>query len=226
MSEAQGESLEHPATAATRPKPEVRTTWKTVPTQSLPCSHLVQTITTICYSRSLVCHRSPFYTLRERDPWSQVRVPPFRSRTLRLNILQQPRYVIANDLSNVACEAMRRNVELNDLHEKEEATAESSTAQVKREAKIRVNEGDAWCVLSYIYILRGRSSCESTLMYNHRAPKNRVDVVDLDPYGTAAPFIDAAVQCVNDGGKTTLVILLSVLSDDIPETRPTLCHLY
>jgi len=28
----------------------------------------------------------------------------------------------------------------------------------------------------------------------------RVDVVDLDPYGTAAPFIDAAVQAVNSGG--------------------------
>ena len=38
-------------------------------------------------------------------------------------------------------------------------------------------------------------------MYNHREEKKRVDVVDLDPYGTAAPFIDAAVQCVNDGGK-------------------------
>ena len=37
-------------------------------------------------------------------------------------------------------------------------------------------------------------------MYNHRALKDRVDVVDLDPYGTASPFIDAAVQCVNDGG--------------------------
>ena len=40
----------------------------------------------------------------------------------------------------------------------------------------------------------------SALMYNHRTPKDRVDVVDLDPYGTAAPFIDSAVQCVNDGG--------------------------
>ena len=43
--------------------------------------------------------------------------------------------------------------------------------------------------------------CSSSLMYNHREEKKRVDVVDLDPYGTAAPFIDAAVQCVNDGGK-------------------------
>jgi len=37
-------------------------------------------------------------------------------------------------------------------------------------------------------------------MYSHREEKRRVDVVDLDPYGTAAPFIDAAVQSVNDGG--------------------------
>ena len=42
----------------------------------------------------------------------------------------------------------------------------------------------------------------SALMYNHRPEKLRVDVVDLDPYGTAAPFIDPAVQCINDGGLT------------------------
>jgi tRNA (guanine26-N2/guanine27-N2)-dimethyltransferase len=28
-----------------------------------------------------------------------------------------------------------------------------------------------------------------------------VEVVDLDPYGTAAPFVDAAVQSVKDGGE-------------------------
>jgi tRNA G26 N,N-dimethylase Trm1 len=37
-------------------------------------------------------------------------------------------------------------------------------------------------------------------MYTHRTDPHRVDCVDLDPYGTAAPFIDAAVQCVKDGG--------------------------
>jgi len=37
-------------------------------------------------------------------------------------------------------------------------------------------------------------------MYQHRDPRKRVDVVDLDPYGTAAPFIDAAVNCIADGG--------------------------
>ena len=40
----------------------------------------------------------------------------------------------------------------------------------------------------------------STLMYTHREEGKRVDVVDLDPYGTAAPFIDAAVQCINEEG--------------------------
>jgi len=37
-------------------------------------------------------------------------------------------------------------------------------------------------------------------MFNHRQEKARVDVVDLDPYGTAAPFIDTAVQAVKDEG--------------------------
>ncbi|RPD66222.1 N2,N2-dimethylguanosine tRNA methyltransferase [Lentinus tigrinus ALCF2SS1-6] len=93
------------------------------------------------------------------------------------------KHVIANDLSPAAVEAMRRNIELNDLHEKTEASAEGSEKPSIRPAKVRVNEGDA-----------------CALMYNHRMERNRVDVVDLDPYGTAAPFIDAAVQCVNDGG--------------------------
>lgn len=43
-------------------------------------------------------------------------------------------------------------------------------------------------------------------MYSHREEKNRVDVIDLDPYGTAAPFIDGAVQAVKDGGKRTSTI--------------------
>ena len=30
--------------------------------------------------------------------------------------------------------------------------------------------------------------------------KGGYDVIDLDPYGTAAPFIDAAVQSIADGG--------------------------
>ena len=37
-------------------------------------------------------------------------------------------------------------------------------------------------------------------MFSRRHPSKRVEVVDLDPYGTAAPFIDTAVGAVADGG--------------------------
>ncbi|TIA90666.1 hypothetical protein E3P99_01451 [Wallemia hederae] len=39
----------------------------------------------------------------------------------------------------------------------------------------------------------------SALMYQHRS-KAQFDVIDLDPYGTAAPFVDAAVQSLSNGG--------------------------
>ena len=69
-------------------------------------------------------------------------------------------------------------------------------------------------------------TCCSALMYNHRTDKARVDVVDLDPYGTAAPFIDAAVQCVNDGGNTmTMPQQLRSVNVNRP-CRSALCDMY
>ena len=38
------------------------------------------------------------------------------------------------------------------------------------------------------------------LMYEMRGKKERYDVIDLDPYGSPAPFLDAAVQAVSEGG--------------------------
>ncbi|TFK76405.1 N2,N2-dimethylguanosine tRNA methyltransferase [Pluteus cervinus] len=87
------------------------------------------------------------------------------------------KHVIANDLSPAAVEAMKRNVDINGLGPQPSETDGGDLG------KVRINEGDA-----------------CTLMYSHREERKRVDVVDLDPYGTAAPFIDAAVQCVADGG--------------------------
>lgn len=36
-------------------------------------------------------------------------------------------------------------------------------------------------------------------MYQHRY-KKKFHCVDIDPYGSPSPFVDAAVQCVADGG--------------------------
>ncbi|BEJ14874.1 hypothetical protein CspHIS471_0406410 [Cutaneotrichosporon sp. HIS471] len=102
--------------------------------------------------------------------------------------------VLANDLSASACDAMRRNVALNGVGEGDGDAVEHPDIGRREDCTgvVRVNEGDA-----------------CTLMYNHREPKSRVDMVDLDPYGTAAPFIDAAIGAINDGG------LLAVTCTDL-----------
>lgn len=112
--------------------------------------------------------------------------------------------VLANDLSQSAVQAMRRNLALNfppdrpleevtpvrpcDAQAPEVEKAEAPAFQSKEldihpECKVHANQGDA-----------------ISLMYAHRDAPKRFDVVDLDPYGTAAPFLDAAVQSVADGG--------------------------
>eukprot|EP00042_Codosiga_hollandica_P044559 m.442807 g.442807 ORF g.442807 m.442807 type:complete len:367 (+) comp56817_c0_seq45:1061-2161(+) len=59
----------------------------------------------------------------------------------------------------------------------------------------------------------------SLLMYQHRAPMERFDVVDLDPYGSAVPFLDAAVQAVTDGGLLCVTCTdLAILCGNHPET--------
>lgn len=115
------------------------------------------------------------------------------------------RSIIANDLAHGAVQAMQRNLALNfppgrpldelaDLEDEQRngAAADAPDAgsaeaaavpQIHPDCKVRVNRGNA-----------------ISLMYNHMEVAERFDLVDLDPYGTAAPFLDAAVQSVADGG--------------------------
>lgn len=37
-------------------------------------------------------------------------------------------------------------------------------------------------------------------MYSHQSMEDRFDVIDLDPYGSPAIFLDGAVQAIRDGG--------------------------
>lgn len=39
-------------------------------------------------------------------------------------------------------------------------------------------------------------------MYQSKAEREPFDVIDLDPYGSPAPFLDAAVQAVSEGGES------------------------
>ncbi|GFF75968.1 hypothetical protein CNMCM6936_006757 [Aspergillus lentulus] len=83
--------------------------------------------------------------------------------------------VVANDLSSSAIQRMKTNVEYNGLGK-----------------LIRPNLGDA---RAYMYSLLNQPSTQ-----NSGTHAGKFDVIDLDPYGTAAPFMDAAVQGVKDGG--------------------------
>ncbi|KAL4904243.1 hypothetical protein BDW74DRAFT_168642 [Aspergillus multicolor] len=83
--------------------------------------------------------------------------------------------VVANDLSSSAIQSMELNIEYNGL-----------------EKLVQPNTGDARI---YMYS-RQKPATKS----ERRDDVGKFDVIDLDPYGSAAPFIDAAVQGIKDEG--------------------------
>ncbi|KAH7145719.1 N2,N2-dimethylguanosine tRNA methyltransferase-domain-containing protein [Dactylonectria estremocensis] len=87
--------------------------------------------------------------------------------------------VKANDLSDSAAETIKMNVSHNGL-----------------EDKITVTQGDA---LAHMYRAIADDLSHRDRLGN-AGKAHKFDVIDLDPYGTAAPFFDAAVQAVRDDG--------------------------
>jgi tRNA (guanine26-N2/guanine27-N2)-dimethyltransferase len=83
--------------------------------------------------------------------------------------------VIANDLLPDAVKAINLNIKHNNLSD-----------------LVHSNVGDA---RAYMYSKVGNERQPAAGKYVHR-----FDVIDLDPYGTAAPFLDSAVQALQDGG--------------------------
>ncbi|KAI1214096.1 TRM-domain-containing protein [Annulohypoxylon truncatum] len=97
--------------------------------------------------------------------------------------------VTANDLSPTAVEAIRRNAEHNGV-----------------ESKVNATSGDA---RAHMYSLLTQEEPDDGAKDKHRNKKGahkpnktnkKYDVIDLDPYGTAAPFFDAALNAVRDDG--------------------------
>ncbi|CAM9497433.1 unnamed protein product [Choristocarpus tenellus] len=96
-----------------------------------------------------------------------------------------------------------KQVLVNDLDEAAvEAAQRNMTYNQVDPSKVKVQQGDATMV-----------------MYSSREPADRFDVIDLDPYGSAAPFIDAALQSVADGGLLCVTCTdMAVLGGGHPET--------
>ena len=85
--------------------------------------------------------------------------------------------VTANDLLPAATKTIKLNIQHNKLEE-----------------KIKAVTGNA---LTHMYSFVGDNTKDDK---GRVLPSKKYDVIDLDPYGTAAPFLDAAVQSVRDDG--------------------------
>jgi len=142
---------------------------------------------------------------RSKDPLSNEANPPNTDSTYATNMIStatdwKPTFTILDALSATGLRALRYAKEIpfatsitaNDL-------SDEATAAIK--VNIQFNGlGDQ------ISAIRSDACTHMYSMANQQSPKQpsghvgRYDVIDLDPYGTAVPFLDAAVQSVNDGG--------------------------
>lgn len=116
--------------------------------------------------------------------------------------LVQPTFTILDALSATGLRALRyaheipftTSVTANDLLPAATKMINTNVKHNKLEDKIKSTTGNA---LTHMYSLVG-DNCENERGKPIRSGK--YDVIDLDPYGTAAPFLDAAVQSVRDDG--------------------------
>jgi tRNA(guanine-26,N2-N2) methyltransferase len=95
-----------------------------------------------------------------------------------------------------------RSITINDLSK--EATEVASN-------NIKINNIDENKCIIY-------NKDATILMYESRGQHDQYDVIDIDPYGSASPFLDAAVQAVTDGGLLCITCTdTSVLCGTYPE---------
>ena len=125
--------------------------------------------------------------------------------------------IVANDLEAAAIDAIALNVKFNGL-----STENISTNHSGYLPRIVGNAGDASLVMlcssrgialpgtmqnwlttqpTHSASFKSQSSSSSSSFPSSSSPSPFLfDVVDLDPYGTASPFLDSALQAVSEGG--------------------------
>jgi len=117
---------------------------------------------------------------------------------------KRPSFSILDALSASGLRALRYSHELpfvgsvtaNDLTESAVKSIKLNVQHNKLEDKIVVSQDDA---IAHMY-RRIADDLSKRDKHGNPSKAHRYDVIDLDPYGTAAPFLDAAVQCVKEGG--------------------------
>ena len=137
------------------------------------------------------------------------------------------RHITINDLDAAAVERAHNNLKHNQVSEhvvgndsnrntnnsKDSSSAFSPIQQPQRPAGICAQQGDA---IHEMYMSRIPASPDLPSASSLRPPW---DVIDLDPYGSAAPFLDAAVQAIADGGLLCVTCTdMAALGGSHPET--------
>jgi len=117
-------------------------------------------------------------------------VPDAASKSTQTREAWRPPFNILDALSATGLRALRyakeipfaTSVTANDMSQKAVDSIKLNVKHNKLEDTITAKTGNA---IAYMY-----SYCD----------KNGYDVIDLDPYGTAAPFLDSAIQAINSDG--------------------------
>lgn len=112
-----------------------------------------------------------------------------------------PKFRILDALSATGLRALRYASEIpfatsvvsNDMSEAAVASIALNVRHNKLTSKITPSTGNA---IGHMYQAAFATPGSSTEAW----AQGKYDVVDLDPYGTAVPFLDAAIQSLNDGG--------------------------
>jgi tRNA (guanine26-N2/guanine27-N2)-dimethyltransferase len=115
-------------------------------------------------------------------------------------------HVTINDLDPAAVERAHATLVYNDL--------KSFLTDSCDSYGIRIQQGDA---IDELYQSRRRGQSPSP--NNLALTMGFYDVIDLDPYGSAAPFLDGAVQAIRNGGMLNLTCTdMVALAGSHPET--------
>jgi tRNA (guanine26-N2/guanine27-N2)-dimethyltransferase len=140
------------------------------------------------------------------------------------------KHVTINDLEEAAVERAKTNLQGNGLLDRliptdQELVVPSSRdgngndkipEAAQRPCGISVHHGDAKIEM---YLSQRPQSLKMHNPAIQQQLKPQWDVIDLDPYGSAAPFLDAAVQAVESGGMLCVTCTdMAALGGSHPET--------
>ncbi|MCJ1365371.1 RNA methyltransferase tRNA(m5U54)methyltransferase [Acarospora aff. strigata] len=112
----------------------------------------------------------------------------------------KPTFTILDALSASGLRALRYAKEIPFLTS---VTANDLSKEATTSIKVNIQHNK---LEDHIFAITSDARVHMYSMASQQSPKQpsghygKYDVIDLDPYGTAAPFFDAAVQAVNDGG--------------------------